>query len=185
MENGQLQLDQGGLANEALKALLPQVVQVASHQAGFKPQEIANLLWALAKLVENGLLQLDQGGLANGAVTALLPQVVQVASHQAGFTPQGVANLLWALAKLVENGLLQLDQGGLANGAVTALLPQVVQVASHQAGFTPQGDRQPAVGADETGGERTAPAGSGRPGQRGGDSAVAAGGPGGEPSSRV
>ena len=142
VENGQLQLDQGGLANRTLTALLPQVVQVAqveSHQAGFIPQHIANLLWALAKLVENGLLKLDQGDLAKGAVMALLPQVVQVESRQAGFTPQGVANLLWALAKLVENGLLQLDQGGLANGALTALLQQVVQVASHQAGFTPQG----------------------------------------------
>ena len=141
VENGLLQLDQGGLANRALTALLSQVVQVAqveSHQAGFIPQHIANLLWALAKLVENGLLKLDQGDLAKGAVMALLPQVVQVASRQPGFTPQGVANLLWALAKLVENGLLQLDQGGLANGALTALLPQVVQVASHQAGFKPQ-----------------------------------------------
>ena len=143
VENGLLKLDQGDLANGAVTALLPQVVQVAqvaSHQAGFKPQEIANLLWALAKLVENGLLKLDQGGLANRALTALLPQVVQVASHQAGFTPQGVANLLWALVKLVENGL-QLDQGDLAYGAVTALLPQVVQVAqvaSHQTGFKPQ-----------------------------------------------
>ena len=148
VENGLLKLDQGGLANGALTALLPQVVQVAqveSHQAGFIPHHIANLLWALAKLVENGLLKLDQGGLANGAVMVLLPQVVQVAqveSHQAGFIPQAVANLLWALAKLVENGLLKLDQGGLANGALTALLPQVVQVAqveSHQAGFKPQG----------------------------------------------
>ncbi|MCY4641903.1 MAG: hypothetical protein OXC41_04305, partial [Gammaproteobacteria bacterium] len=52
VENG-LQLDQSDLAYGAVMALLPQVVQVASHQAGFIPQHIANLLWALAKLVEN------------------------------------------------------------------------------------------------------------------------------------
>ena len=118
--------------NALTEALLSNVAQLGE----FDNQGVANLLWALAKLVENGQLQLDQGGLANRAVTALLPQVVQVASHQAGFTPQGVANLLWALAKLVENGQLQLDQGGLANEALKALLPQVVQVASHQPGLS-------------------------------------------------
>ena len=59
MENGLLQLDQGGLASQAVTALLPQVV---TPPGPFKPQDIANLLWALAKLVENGWLQLDQGG---------------------------------------------------------------------------------------------------------------------------
>ena len=120
VENGLLQLDQGGLASQAVTALLPQVV---TPPEPLKPQDISNLLWALAKLVENGLLQLDQGGLASQAVMALLPQVQ---SHQDDFTSQGISNLLWALAKLVENGLLQLDQGGLASQAVTALLPQVV-----------------------------------------------------------
>ena len=74
MENGLLQLDQGNLASQAVTALLPQVV---TPPGPFKPQEISNLLWALAKLVESGLLQLDQGGLASQAVTALLPQVVE------------------------------------------------------------------------------------------------------------
>ena len=120
VENGLLQLDQGGLASQAVTALLPQVV---TPPEPFKPQGISNLLWALAKLVENGLLQLDQGGLASQAVTALLPQVV---TPPGPFISQHVSNLLWALAKLVENGLLQLDQGGLASQAVTALLPQVV-----------------------------------------------------------
>ena len=94
MENGLLQLDQGGLASQAVTALLPQVV---TPPGPFKPQEISNLLWALAKLVENGLLQLDQGGLASQAVTALLPQVV---TPPGPFKPQDISNLLWALAML-------------------------------------------------------------------------------------
>ncbi|UYM17688.1 DUF1601 domain-containing protein [Endozoicomonas euniceicola] len=129
-------------AKSAVTALLPLVVQMAegmrtSPRAGFNPQEVANLLWALAKLMENGL-EMQQ---AHRAVTALLTQVVQIAEGRnlrAGFNPQEVANLLWALAKLMENGL-EMEQ---AHRAVTALLPQVVQVAegtSSQAGFTSQG----------------------------------------------
>ena len=59
MENGLFQLDQDSLASQAVMALLPKVV---TPPGLFKPQEISNLLWALAKLVENGRLQLDQGG---------------------------------------------------------------------------------------------------------------------------
>ena len=81
-----------------MTALLPQVV---TPPGPFKPQEISNLLWTLAKLVENGLLQLDQGGLASQTVTSLLPKVV---TPPGSFKPQEISNLLWALAKLVENG---------------------------------------------------------------------------------
>ena len=121
----------------------------------FKPQEIANLLWALAKLVDNGRLQLGiMDGPASQAVTALLPQVE---SHQSDFNSQGVSNLLWALAKLVDNGRLHLDQDSLASQAVTALLPQVVDPSGTVS--SAQHSLQPAVGAGETGGQRTAPAG--------------------------
>ena len=76
------------LASQAVTALLPQVV---TPPGPFKPQEISNLLWALAKLVENGLLHLDQGELASQAVTALLPQVVNpqgpISSSQAYLQP--------------------------------------------------------------------------------------------------
>ena len=130
VKNGLLQLDQGGLASQAVMALLPQVV---TPPGSFKPQEISNLLCALAKLVESGLLKLDQRGLASQAVTALLPQVV---TPPGPFNSQHVSNLLWALAKLVESGLLKLDQRGLASQAVTALLPQV---QGHQDDFTSQG----------------------------------------------
>ena len=130
VENGLLQLDQGGLTSQAVAVLLPQVV---TPPEPFISQHVSNLLWALAKLVENGLLQLDRGGLASQAVTALLPQVV---TPPEPFNSQDVSNLLWALAKLVENGWLQLDQGGLTSQTVTALLPQV---QNHQDDFTSQG----------------------------------------------
>ena len=94
MENELLQLDQGGLASQAVTTLLPKVV---TPPGPFKPQEISNLLWSLAKLVKNGLLQLDQGGLASQAVMALLPKVV---TPPGPFKPQEISNLLWALAAL-------------------------------------------------------------------------------------
>ncbi|UYM17698.1 DUF1601 domain-containing protein [Endozoicomonas euniceicola] len=157
VENG-LEMQQ---ANRAVRALLPQVVQVAEKQASraqlsqtaketsprdrFSSQGVSNLMWALAKLVENGL-EMPQ---AKSAVTALLPLVVQMAegtSPEAGFSSQGVSNVLWALGKLVENGLRMRQ----ANSAVTALLPLVVQVVeqssrevveetSPEAGFNSQG----------------------------------------------
>ena len=175
---------EGGSIKKAQKTLIEQLARAVESRAtlqerapcGFDAQEISNLLWALAKLVENGLLQMDQGGLVSQTVTSLLPKVV---TPPGPFKPQEISNLLWALAKLVENRLLQLDQGFLASQAVTALLPQVV---------TPPGPfklskrLQPAVGAGETGGQRTTPAGSGLPGQSGCDSTVAASG---DPSGTV
>ncbi|UYM17702.1 DUF1601 domain-containing protein [Endozoicomonas euniceicola] len=150
VENG-LEMQQ---ANRAVRALLPQVVQVAEKQASraqlsqtaketsprdrFSSQGVSNLMWALGKLVENGL-EMPQ---AKSAVTALLPLVVQMAEGMSPepedrFSSQGVANLLWALAKLVENGL-KMQQ---AHRAVAALLPQMVQMAegaSLRIGFSPQ-----------------------------------------------
>ena len=120
VDNGRLQLDQSGLASQAVTALLSQVV---TPPGPFNSQEVSNLLWSLAKLVENGRLQLDQCGLASQTVTALLSQVV---TPPGPFTLSGyVSNLLWSLAKLVENGRLQLDQDSLTNQALMALLPQV------------------------------------------------------------
>ena len=66
-------------ASPAVTVLLP---QVQHHQAKFKPQGVANQLWALAKLVEREVLTLKQ---VSPAVTALLPQVQ---NHQAEFIPQ-------------------------------------------------------------------------------------------------
>ena len=49
MDNGWLHLDQGGLSSQAVTALLPQVM---TPPEPFTPQEISNLLWALASLGE-------------------------------------------------------------------------------------------------------------------------------------
>ena len=102
------------------------LLQVQEHQAKFNPQEIANQLWALAKLVENEIFTPEQ---TSPALIALLQQAQK---HQAKFKPQGIANQLWALAKLVERGFLMLEQ---ASPAVTTLLQQVQE---HQAKFNPQ-----------------------------------------------
>ncbi|WP_422459242.1 RAP domain-containing protein [Endozoicomonas sp. ALB115] len=59
-------------------------------------QGIANLLWAMAKLVDNG--QEQTPGL-NEAVVTLLP-LVNAQKYQ--FNAQGIANQLWAMAKLGE-----------------------------------------------------------------------------------
>ncbi len=64
-------------------------------------QGIANLLWAMAKLVDNAQERTPE---LNGAVVALLPLVI---AQQANFKPQEIANLLWSMAKLGE--LLELN----------------------------------------------------------------------------
>ncbi|MGB1270989.1 MAG: hypothetical protein ACPG5T_02845, partial [Endozoicomonas sp.] len=70
-ESGLLNLDQDGLASQAVTALLPQVV---FPPGSFDSQKVSHLLWVLAKLAKSGWHKLDQGGLASQAVTALLPQ---------------------------------------------------------------------------------------------------------------
>ncbi|MBO9497782.1 DUF1601 domain-containing protein, partial [Thalassotalea sp. G20_0] len=95
---------------EALAALLSQVKTKAGSKDGkddFNPQDIANLLWAVAKLVDNGL-ELEKTPKLKEAVAALLPWVKTKAESKEEkdhFKPQEVANLLWAVAKLVDNGL--------------------------------------------------------------------------------
>ncbi|MBO9481352.1 RAP domain-containing protein, partial [Salinisphaera sp. G21_0] len=85
-------------------------------KADFKPQGIANLLWAMAKLVDNGQEQTPE---FNEAVVALLPHVN---AQKDQFIPQHIVNLLWAMAKLVDNGQEQTPE---FNEAVVALLPHV------------------------------------------------------------
>ena len=171
---------EGGSIKKAQKTLIEQLARAVESRAtlqerapcGFDAQEISNLLWALAKLVENGLLQLDQDGLASQTVTSLLPKVM---TPPGPFNPQQISNLLWALAKLVENGRLQLNQDSLTNQALMALLENAAG-GDPSGTIQTSGNLQPAMGAGETGGERSAPAGFGLPGQPGCDSIVAAGG---------
>ena len=96
---------EGESVKKAQKALTEQLVITVESRAtlqerspySFSPQEISNLLWALAKLVENGLFRSDQSGLSSLAITTLLPQVVNPSEP---FNSQDVSNLLWALATL-------------------------------------------------------------------------------------
>ncbi|WP_163371160.1 RAP domain-containing protein [Endozoicomonas acroporae] len=77
---------------------------------------IANLLWAIAKLVDNGRKHTPE---FQEALAALLPHVDALKDQ---FIPQHIANLLWAMAKLVDNGQ-ELITG--PKKAVAALLPYV------------------------------------------------------------
>ncbi|WP_422450801.1 MULTISPECIES: DUF1601 domain-containing protein [unclassified Endozoicomonas] len=89
-------------------------------------QAIANLLWAMAKLVNNGQERTSE---FNEAVVALLHRV---STQQADFKPQEIANLLWAMAKLIDNGHERTPE---LKEAVAALLPHV---NVHKDQFIPQ-----------------------------------------------
>ncbi|MBO9484005.1 RAP domain-containing protein [Salinisphaera sp. G21_0] len=80
------------------------------------PQGIANLLWAMTKLVDSGQEQTPE---FNEAVAALLPHVK---TKKARFKPQEVTNLVWAMAKLLDNGQ---ERAAELKEAVAALLPFV------------------------------------------------------------
>ena len=126
VDNG-LELEKTPKLKEAVAALLPRVTTKAELQKEkdhFKPQEVANLLWAVAKLVDNGLA-LKKTPKLKEAVAALLPHVKTKAESKEErdhFIPQHIANLLWAVAKLVDNGL---DKTAKLKEAVAALLPHV------------------------------------------------------------
>ncbi|WBA79358.1 DUF1601 domain-containing protein [Endozoicomonas sp. GU-1] len=77
---------------------------------------IANLMWAMAKLVDSGQNRIPE---LKEAVAVLLPHV-NVQKKQ--FIPQGIANLLWAMAKLVDIGQEQTPE---LNETVSTLLPSV------------------------------------------------------------
>ncbi|MBO9483748.1 RAP domain-containing protein [Salinisphaera sp. G21_0] len=91
-----------------------------------RAQEIANLLWAMAKLVDSGQERIP--GL-NEAVAALLPHMN---TQKDQFIPQHIANLLWAMAKLVDNGQEQTPE---LNEAVARLL---ANVNAQKGNFKPQ-----------------------------------------------
>ncbi|WP_163371162.1 DUF1601 domain-containing protein, partial [Endozoicomonas acroporae] len=87
---------------------------------------IANLLWAMAKLVDSGQQRIPE---FKEAVAALLPHIN---TQKDQFIPQQTANLLWAIAKLVDNGQKQTPE---LNEAIAALL---TRVNAQQADFKPR-----------------------------------------------
>ncbi|WBA87013.1 hypothetical protein [Endozoicomonas sp. GU-1] len=104
-------------------ALLSTLLDAIIFKCNQKPQVrdidargIANLLWALAKLVDNGQ---ERTAELKKAVAVLLPHVN---AQKKQFIPQGIANLLWAMAKLVDNGL---ERTPGFTETMTALLPHV------------------------------------------------------------
>ncbi|MGO0307015.1 DUF1601 domain-containing protein [Endozoicomonas acroporae] len=104
-------------------ALLSTLLDAIIFNCNQKPQAmdiearaIANLLWAMAKLVDNGLERTPE---LKEAVAALLPQV---SAHKDQFIPQNITNLLWVMAKLVDNWR---ERTPALNEAIAALLPRV------------------------------------------------------------
>ncbi|MBO9484242.1 RAP domain-containing protein, partial [Salinisphaera sp. G21_0] len=119
------QLTQAALLSTLLDAIIFKCNQKPEAR-NIGAQEIANLLWAMAKLVDNG--QERTPGL-NEAVAVLLPHVN---AQKKQFIPQGIANLLWAMAKLVDSGQERTPE---FNETVAALLPRV---NAQKADFKPQ-----------------------------------------------
>ncbi|MGI2030280.1 DUF1601 domain-containing protein [Endozoicomonas acroporae] len=126
VDNG-LELEKAPKLKEAVDMLLPHVKTMAESKEErdhFKPQEVSNLLWAIAKLVDNSL-ELEKTPKLKEALAALLPHVKTKAESKEEkdhFIPQHIANLLWALAKLVDNGL---EKTAILKEAVVALLAWV------------------------------------------------------------
>uniref|UniRef100_UPI003BB81100 RAP domain-containing protein n=1 Tax=Endozoicomonas sp. ALC013 TaxID=3403076 RepID=UPI003BB81100 len=118
---------------QVVAALLPHVTSKAESKEQkdrFIPQHIANLVWALAKLVDNGL-ELEKTAKLKEALATLLYHVKTKAESKEErdrFKPQGVANLLWALAKLVDNGL-ELEKTAKLKETLAALLYHVKTTA--------------------------------------------------------
>ncbi|MBO9484500.1 RAP domain-containing protein [Salinisphaera sp. G21_0] len=110
-----VQLTQAALLSTLLDAILFKCNQ-KPEASNISAQEIANLLWAMAKLVDSWQ-ELTPG--LNEAVVALLPHVN---AQKDQFIPQHIANLLWAMAKLVDKGL---ERTAELKEAVIVLLPQV------------------------------------------------------------
>uniref|UniRef100_UPI0013D719A9 RAP domain-containing protein n=1 Tax=Endozoicomonas acroporae TaxID=1701104 RepID=UPI0013D719A9 len=110
-----VQLTQAALLSTLLDAIIFKCNQKPEAR-DIGAQEIANLLWAMAKLVDSGQ---ERTAELKEAVTVLLPHV-NVQKDQ--FVPQAIANLLWAMAKLVDNGQERTPE---LNEAVAALLPHV------------------------------------------------------------
>ena len=84
-----------------LKDLLDCVLHKCNHRPEFSDIDargIANLLWAVTKLVDNGQELITA---IKETVDALLAYVVVLKDQ---FASQGISNLLWALAKLVDKG---------------------------------------------------------------------------------
>ena len=87
------------------ESLLRDLLDSVLHKCNQRPEVsdidargIANLLWALTKLVDNGH---ELTPAIKETVGALSPRVIILNGQ---FAPQGIANLPWAMAKLIDGG---------------------------------------------------------------------------------
>ncbi|WP_163387914.1 RAP domain-containing protein, partial [Endozoicomonas acroporae] len=144
VDNG-LELEKTAQLKEVVAVLLPHVkvkAESKEEKDHLKPQEVANLLWAVAKLVDNGL-ELEKTPRLKEAVAWLLPYLKTYAESKEEkdrFSAKETANVLWAVAKLVDNGL-ELEKTPKLKEAVVALLPHVTTKAEsleETDPFTPQ-----------------------------------------------
>ncbi|WBA79298.1 RAP domain-containing protein [Endozoicomonas sp. GU-1] len=110
-----VQLTQAALLSTLLDALIFKCTQ-KPEASDIDAQGIANLMWAMAKLVSNG--QEWTSGLKE-ALAALLPHVN---AQKDQFNPQHIVNLLWAMAKLMNHGQ---ERTAELKEAVPALFPHV------------------------------------------------------------
>ena len=102
-----------------LKDLLDCVLHKCNHRPEFSDIDamgIANLLWAVTKLVDNGQELIP---VIKETVAALLVHVIVLKDQ---FVSQGISNLLWALAKLVDKGYGLVPK---LEEAVAVLLPRL------------------------------------------------------------
>ncbi len=127
---------------EALAGSIPG--KIADKDKGFNAQDIANSLWALAKVRElapealTGQQQ-DTFTTALGALAGAIPR--KIADKVEGFNAQAIANSLWALAKVRElapealTGQQQ-DTFTTALGALAGAIPR--KIADKVEGFNAQ-----------------------------------------------
>ncbi|KNC81629.1 hypothetical protein SARC_06052 [Sphaeroforma arctica JP610] len=109
-----------GIRNEPLE----ESVQHAAlqHFEEFKPQELSNMLWGMAKTTaqRTGLVQ----GLAKHIATSLRRD--KGTDFRSGWTPQGVSNVVWSLASFGEWGVR-------TTAAVTDVLPALSSAVAERA----------------------------------------------------
>ena len=123
--NENIRLIQASLLTDLLDCLLHRCRQTPAT-SGIDAMGIANVLWAMAKLVDNGLELFPR---LKETVAAVLSHVSELKDH---FKPQEFANLLWATAKLLDNGQ---EMTAALNDTLATLFPRVDALKEQ---FSPQ-----------------------------------------------
>jgi hypothetical protein len=131
----------GGLEG-VLEALVSHAMRLA---ASFNAQDVANTIWALAKLTTDngsGAAVLDAAAIDGGLDGVLAALVSQVSRLAASFNAQNVANTIWALAKLTTDngsGAAVLDAAAIDGGLDDVLEALVSHATRLAASFNAQG----------------------------------------------